>query len=150
MLWSREAIQCSGHGLCESERGEECLCNRGWSTTDETSGVFCDKVGASAASTGLDRDPDEGKLTPSAVRQLLILGISALVGVIALSVLLYYVITYRRRQRESIRKTVIEFPQPQLDIPAEKRPDASVMVPDESGWTNFEVSSALPLVCALA
>ena len=69
----------------------------------------------------------------------MLIGIPSIVGVILLFIVLFYVITYRRRQVANIRKTIIEFPQPQLTIPAEKRVDASIMVPDDSGWTNFEV-----------
>jgi len=88
---------------------------------------------------GTGNNPDAGKLDPSIIRRLLLYGIPGLVGILMVCAVLYYIITYKRRQRASIRKTVIEFPQPQLEIPAEARPDASVMVPDESGWTNFEV-----------
>jgi hypothetical protein len=140
---SREAIQCSGHGLC-AENGDDCMCNRGWSTKDKLSGVFCDKAGAAALAVGASAgDPNEGKLETSAVRQLIILGVAVLVGVIVFCAILYYAITYRRRQRESIKKTVIEFPQPQLEISAENRNDTNVMVPDETGWTNFQVLPCL-------
>ena len=132
-------MQCSGHGLCEPQEGKECLCNRGWKTTDAASGVFCDKSDGSTSLGGNSNNPNAGKLDPSIIRRLLLYGIPGLVGILMVCAVIYYVITYKRRQRVSIRKTVIEFPQPQLEIPAEARPDASVMVPDESGWTNFEV-----------
>jgi len=120
------------------------MCNRGWSTKDKLSGVFCDKAGAAALAVGASAgDPNEGKLETSAVRQLIILGVAVLVGVVVFFSILYYAITYRRRQRESIQKTIIEFPQPQLEISAENRNDINVMVPDETGWTNFQVLPCL-------
>ena len=120
------------------------MCNRGWSTKDKLSGVFCDKAGAAALAVGASAgDPNEGKLETSAVRQLIILGVAVLVGVVVFFSILYFAITYRRRQRESIQKTIIEFPQPQLEISAENRNDINVMVPDETGWTNFQVLPCL-------
>ena len=139
----REAIKCSGHGLCspvKGKEGKECLCQTGFVTSDPASGKFCDKVDPNATSSisGL-KDNDKGKLSQKMVRKVLTYGISGFVGLVVLCVALYLIITYRRRQTETIRKTVIEFPQPQLELPAEHRADANVMIPDESGWTNQKV-----------
>lgn len=134
---------CSGHGLCESTEGLDCLCFRGWTTSNPEAGVFCDKPSASASLGGAVNDPGEGQLDAATVQMLLVYGIPGFIGMVIVFAVTIYVVSYRRRQRENIRKTVIEFPQPQLEIPAEARPDASVMVPDESGWTNNKVRLCL-------
>jgi hypothetical protein len=139
VLGSSEAVLCSGHGLCESQEGLDCLCFRGWTTANPDSGIFCDKASAAANIGAVDKDPGAGQLDPATVQMLLTYGIPGIIGIIIVLLTATYLVSYRRRQRESIRKTVIEFPQPQLEIPAEARADASVMVPDESGWTNNKV-----------
>ena len=133
-----EAVLCSGHGLCESQEGLDCLCFRGWTTSDPDLGVFCNKA-LPSASLGAALNGPVDSLDPATVEMLLVYGIPGFIGIIILLAVTTYVVSYRRRQRENVRKTVIEFPQPQLEIPAEARPDASVMVPDESGWTNNKV-----------
>ena len=137
-----EASKCSGHGLCSLNAGEEgkkCLCNKGYTTSDPKSGIFCDK---GSGSLTVEKDPNEGKLSREVVRSLLIYGIPGFVGFVVLCLVLYYAVSYRRRQRKTIRETVIEFPQPQLEIPAENRADSNFMLPDENGWTNNELPKA--------
>jgi len=51
-------VQCSGHGLCEPQEGKECLCNRGWITTDAGTGVFCDKSDESMSLGGTGNKSD--------------------------------------------------------------------------------------------
>ena len=125
--------------MCEPTQGLTCLCLNGWITTNAKSGVFCDKGAGLADLKGNGANPNSSQLDESSMRQILLIGVPSIVGVIVLFIVLFYVTTYRRRQVANIRKTIIEFPQPQLTIPAEKRVDASIMVPDDSGWTNFEV-----------
>ncbi len=44
----------------------------------------------------------------------------------------------RERRIKSLKQNILEFPQPQLAIPAEKRQHEIIMIPDETGWSNVE------------
>lgn len=39
---------------------------------------------------------------------------------------------------KKLKGNILEFPQPQLSIPAEKRQHEIIMIPDETGWSNVE------------
>lgn len=150
----REETTCSGAGLCSFD-GLSCSCNAGVKDPvpkPAYPGPFC-TIKEAAASVGGGGGGDENgdgtgnttsttRLTSSQVSTILTVILPAVCGVIVAAIVLYYFVTLRHRQLRDLHKTIIEFPQPQLEIPAEERPDALIMIPDESGWTNFDLPKA--------
>jgi hypothetical protein len=64
--------------------------------------------------------------------------VPALGGSLLCCVLILFSYTRKAQRIKRYRQNILEFPQPQLAIPAEKRQHEIIMIPDESGWSNVE------------
>ena len=134
-VWSvcREEIQCSGHGLC---LGKTCTCDTGYASSNISyPGPFCNKIIGSgltgAPSTGIQSD-DRAKTT------LLLIVAPVLGGAIICCVFSLLWCSRKRNRIKKLKKNILEFPQPQLAVPAEKRQHEIIMIPDETGWSEVE------------
>lgn len=122
---------------------------QGWGTPSGVQpvypGPFCsgDLSGSGVAgSTG-----GEGKLSAGDIQWLLTYVVPAVAGGLLLLLGWWWFATRRKRQLALLHRTVIEFPQPQLTIPAEQRQDAIIATPDENGWSNMKVN-APAVICS--
>lgn len=133
----RDSVICSGHGRCNPGTGTSCSCEQGWESAPGIAfpGPFCNVSTTAVASNS--------NLSQTAIRILLTVGLPAFTGAVLLSAVGVLVLNYRRRMLKKSFKTIIEFPQPQLDVTAEVRDSNLLMVPDEDGWANFEVAALL-------
>jgi len=135
-----EATTCSGHGVCDFSTGKSCFCNTGWGTNGDQPtypGPFCGSlltVGSGAGAGG-----EDGKLSKDDIQWLLVTVVPAVAGGLVLCLCGWWCCTRKKRELSKLHRTIIEFPQPQLEIPAEERPDAIVATPDENGWTNIKL-----------
>ena len=135
----RVNVECSNNGMCNFVDGRSCICNKGFGSLAGVvyPGPFCtEKVAIGIGDTSTSNDVG---LPQNTVTFILTIVLPSVIGCLVCSGLMYFIINYRKRQLKFIRKTVIEFPQPQLLIPAESRPDPMVMNPDATGWTNFDL-----------
>ncbi len=117
--------------------GTRCTCVQGYESANISyPGPFCDRVTKSAPSGGASSQVPQSD--ENAKTTLILIVAPALGGSLICCALLGFLYTRKAKKIKKYRENILEFPQPQLAVPAEKRQHEIIMIPDETGWSNVE------------